>query len=138
MQTAKKLRTTVLERVNLRETNRILMNTLDMLKIYDDQFKSREKGLIDSQISCQENSVRLIEEKKHFCDECKAEVSTETELIKHINQKHINSDTECVSCNLCEFVAKSIIELEDHISSHHKKVIKCTNMISKVQQIMNY
>ena len=42
MQTSEALRTTVLERENLRETDRILLNTFDMMKIYVDQVKNRD------------------------------------------------------------------------------------------------
>ena len=44
MQTSEALRTTVLERENLRETDRILLNTFDMMKIYVDQVKGQNKN----------------------------------------------------------------------------------------------
>ena len=54
MKTSEALRSAILERENLRENDRIMLNTLDMMKIYVDQLKNKEANLIENSFKCQD------------------------------------------------------------------------------------
>ena len=52
MKTSEALQSAVLEKENLRESDRILLNTLDMMKIYVDQIEKRETTMDNKSVEC--------------------------------------------------------------------------------------
>ena len=143
MQTSEALRSTVLERENLRESDRILLNTLDMMKIYVDQVKERESTLSRKHFQCekcdlstknmdelkghQENmhskEIKSVPQKNrkeqdeglvYCCTKCKFETKTEKSLTEHIKIKH-----ESFDCEECNRKLESRSKLKEHKKKEH-------------------
>ena len=118
LQTSEALRLAVLERENLRENDRILLNTLDMMKIYVESIKNKE-GVLDNKI--------------FKCDKCPLTFTSVKHLQEHKKNKHSvvyndvlqreEEETEkaeiIYTCNKCNFVTKEENDLTGHTKSSH-------------------
>ena len=118
MQTSETLRATVLERENLRETDRIMLNTFDMMNIYIDQIKNREAR----------TETQLL-----HCEQCEYTTGMSTELKQHVkimhevrtdNAQHKESEKETdedivFCCMKCRFETKYEKYLTEHIKKKH-------------------
>ena len=158
MKTSEALRSAILERENLRENDRIMLNTLDMMKIYVDQLKNKEANLIEKSFKCQdcEFSAKISEDLKihiknahkggprddletnpknapvegivYCCTKCKFETKAEKTLTDHIKKKHESN----YGCEDCGSNFKSRSRLNENVQSVHK-VNECDicNFVSK-------
>ena len=113
METSEVLRLAVLERENLRENDRILMNTLDMMKIYVDQIKNKEG---------------IVEQTTFNCDLCQCRLTTDQDLRKHMESKHnkwqkakdnMPEEDILFCCTTCKFETIEEKNLTDHIKDKH-------------------
>ena len=146
-QTSEALRLAVLERENLRENDRILLNTLDMMKIYVDKIKDKE-GLIDTKLfkcdKCKLTFTSLEHLKQHrsskhtdehndmqqnipeeekkdeiyfSCLKCNFETQEEKDLTEHMNSEH-----DCYDCDICTNKFESNSKLQEHKNKDHTMV----------------
>ena len=122
MLTSEKLRSTVLERENLRENDRILLNTFDMMKKHIDQVRDNvEKNNGRKCDGCESGSNKKDalndpDTQVFHCTKCKFESKTQNDLEKHISTEHGKHQ-----CQDCENSFNSKSELNEHTSSMHRK-----------------
>ena len=117
------LNSTVLEREHLRESERILLNTLDMMKTYVDQVKEKEASVLAEQRMCgkckkssnEEKSERSHTENNH--EKCSKKTSYDD--MKPSKSK----DRYC--CEKCDFSTYSKQVLEEHFKKSHNTIIEC-------------
>ena len=205
MLNSENLRSAVLERETLRENDRILLNTFDMMKKYMEQLKecynkNNSLNVNNMSFKCEkcdfasENLVALnqhmandhknqegkknntifaceecefVSKKKdsfddhlstehqddgglsYCCTKCRYETNSEKKLTEHIKKKHdstiickecreifetkaqhrvhVEKEHTVIDCQICNFKAKNIDELSQHVGSLHNKMFQCKN-----------
>ena len=113
IQTTENLRSTVMEREVLRENDRILLNTFDMMKQYIKQMKEQYS-----------NNAVVDVGKYDKCQKCEYTAKTPTEIAQHMSTKHTD---KYFSCERCKFVTETEKNLAEHIKNEHEaaRFIKC-------------
>ena len=112
MLTSENLRSAVLEREVLRENDRILLNTFDMMKIYIDQMKEKySNNLVGAATSTQ-------------CVQCDVVARSADQLLEHMETTHGRKYFNCQECQL-KFESKQL--LKSHIESNHNKNMENTH-----------
>ena len=143
------LRSTVLEREVLRENDRVLLNTFDMMKEYIEQMKeqysknnsvdismpqkcSQCKYVTKSQKEMSEHIVNKHRQKVLSCEICDHIEYKEDDLKTHMETAHTDKQETAVHCcALCEFVTKGEKSLTEHIKSNHEIKCKVCDFISE-------
>ena len=100
MLTSENLRSTVLEREVLRENDRILLNTFEMLKEHIDQMKEKFS---------KNNTVK--EKALQKCRQCEFKANSDAELAEHMTELHVK---QCFSCSKCKFKCESEADMKEH------------------------
>ena len=142
MQTTENLRSTVLEREVLRENDRILLNTFDMMKKYIDQMKEQYSKSntvgADTHQKCQncdhiaksitdlQMHIETTHNGKRFdYKKCDSKLESETELLKHVETKHSEKENHGKSgsekCETSEDVSRNTDDLIRHVSKEHSR-----------------
>ena len=131
MQTTENLRSTVLEREVLRENDRILLNTFDMMKQYIEQMKDQysRNSAVDV-VKCEKcgytaqspteiaEHMKIKHTEKYFsCGRCEFKTETEKSLAEHI--KWIHETPTLVKCSRCPFESESSDDLKEHEKREH-------------------
>ena len=137
MLTSENLRSTVLERENLRENDRILLNTFDMMKKYMDQIKESfgKNVSIDNSFKCENCdfhhiTIEALNEHKRshhtmlVCSKCEFTCTQKTRLDNHMAAVHLideHEQTEEISfcCTKCIFETNVESNLTQHIQNKH-------------------
>ena len=131
IQMSENLRSTVLEREVLRENDRILLNTFDMMKQYIDQMKDQhtkntavdvnkcEKCVYNakSQNELSEHMKTVHTDKQLSCGRCEYKTETEKSLAEHI--KYIHETPTLVKCQRCDFKSERSDDLKEHEKREH-------------------
>ena len=115
MLSSESLRSAIQERDTLRENDRILLNTFDIMKKHMDQIKE------------QNNKQKITETAgtKSNCDKCDYQTNSYKLLSDH-QAVHIEDDDEMIEeivycCGRCDFKTKSNATLSEHIKEEHGK-----------------
>ena len=134
--TSENLRSTVLEKEVLKENDRILLNTFDMLKKYIDQIKEQnfEKNNDHKCQECDHIAKSIGELSVHMesthegkcfqCDQCESKFDSEDKLLKHSETKHSEQEKhekgDSEKCRNCEYRSKNSNDLTNHENSVHR------------------
>ena len=139
MLTSENLRSTVLEKEVLKENDRILLNTFDMMKQYIDQMKEqyskKNSAIINTDEKCKEcdhiaksntelnvHMETMHQDKRFECKKCYHKFVSEPELSKHLETKHIEKETHgkqvLIKCKHCEYSSKNNEDLKKHENEH--------------------
>ena len=125
LEALEKLRCAVLDKERLKETERVLLNTFDMMKKFVDQ-------KTENCDKCEFSTSNPEEFKTHECNnhnnvkinciKCEFESDDEDKLSEHMRVKH-GSETNCQldhTCVKCDFAANSRKLLEKHVKEKHE------------------
>ena len=128
------LRCAINEREVLRENDRILLNTFDMMKKYMDQInvkttKSKEGDIVN---------------KTFKCEKCDYQANSSKLLNEHIKEIHVELEDELIEdivycCGKCKFESNSNATLSEHLKENHgrfpcqdcNETFESNNMLSK-------
>ena len=107
-----KLRSAIQERDTLRENDRILLNTFDMMKKYMDQLQEDKNKVTETSTS------------NLKCDKCEYQTNSNKMLSDHIQELHVGPDVGLLEeiiykCGKCRFETKSDAALTDHLKKKH-------------------
>ena len=144
--TTENLRSTVLEKEVLRENDRVLLNTFDIMKEYIEQMKEQYskndsvglsmpqkcaqcKFVAPSQSVMAEHMETKHRPKHLSCEKCGFVENNDQNLKDHINTVHVDNENKskekvAFCCTLCEFVTYQENSLTEHIKSTHETKCK--------------
>ena len=106
MEVLDRLRCNTLQNEKLKETERVLLNTFDMMKKYVDGEREENDQL------------------PFKCNKCTFECNSDELLTKHISEKHKKTSND-KKCDQCDYICSTSDSLSDHKKRKHEIVITC-------------
>ena len=126
------LRTALLEKNLLRDTERILLNTFDTLKMHYDEKKKRDDNegrKKTDEKKKDDGNKHTRKEKMMQCDRCDYKTDKEGNLRAHIINAHdplyengySNKERQIFKCNVCDYKTPFVANLNIHREEVHNK-----------------